>query len=396
MTLKYYLTTLILALFSFACSQQELSVNDFKLDGPLGSQGTTIDRVGKNHFKVTPGHAPEHPDWSNMIQFEITGNAKGNTLRLDVEFPSNEPHYFFNDYSNSWSYNGEDWHPIHWKDYQVTKKGSDVMVFPIFTEDKVYFGHQVPFTYQTLEQLISKWKKSPYVQIVNLGKSLGGKNIYRIVLTDSEVKNKEWSHYIINQHPGEHYSHWRMIGMLEWLLSNAGKSYLKKSINHFVFFMSPDAPSNGWYRVNAQGVDMNRSYRVDGSNKTEQAHEGFICQADLEKLMASENPITDLWAMHTWQGAVEPIMLVGPEINNVVGPWEDLRNNILKNDVNLLIEPLKTKILEGSDLTQWHNGSHKQFGITAVLCEGAGNIYTKQENIESGEVLMKSISEFYK
>jgi hypothetical protein len=397
MNLKCSNILLMLVIFTLPLfSQKELSVDDFKFDGPLGSQGTKIKRIAKNHFQITPGHAPQHPDWANMVQFEITAHAKGNSLRLDVEFPHTEPHYPFNSYSYSWSYDGNLWHPIHWKKYQVTRKGSDVLKFPNFTEDKVFVGHQVPFSNNDLEQLLLKWKNNPFIKIHNIGQSLGGKNIYRIVVTDTFSEKNKWSHYFINQHPGEHYAHWRMIGMLNWLLEGPGIEYLKKSINHFVFFMSPDAPANGWYRVNAQGVDMNRSYRALGADKNEQAHEAFVCQKDFEQLMNSQNSITDLWGMHTWQGAVEPILIAGREIGNKVGPWTDLRQAIIRNDKDLLIEPLKIRRLADKNTQHWNNGPHAQFGITTVLCEGAGNIYTKQENMKSGAVLMKSISEYYK
>ena len=388
---------LFIGLFFITCSQPvvELSVEDFKFDGPLGSQGTTIEKIGRNHFKVAPGHAPEHPDWANMVQFEITQHARGNSLRLDVEFPHDTPHYLFNDYSYSWSYDMENWHPVHWKNYQVTKRGSDVLVFPTFEKDNVYFGHQAPFTYEHLQQLIEKQKSNPFVTVENIGESLGGKTLYRLVLTDASVTDKKWVHFFINQHPGEHYSHYRMLGMFEWLLSKEGRDYLKKSINHFVFFMSPDAPQHGWYRVNAQGVDMNRSYRAEGSSKSEQTHEGYLCQLDLEQLMQSENPVTDLWAMHTWGGAVETIMLPGPEIGNTLGQWTDFRQRIIDNDADLLIEPLKITTLEGKGVSHWNNGPHIQFGITTYLCEGAGNFYTKVENLQSGAVLMKSIAEYY-
>ena len=40
---------------------RELSTSDFKFDGPFGSEGATIEKIGINHFKVVLGHAPEHP-----------------------------------------------------------------------------------------------------------------------------------------------------------------------------------------------------------------------------------------------------------------------------------------------------------------------------------------------
>jgi len=86
-----------------------------------------------------------------------------------------------------------------------------------------------------------------------------------------------------------------MIGKMNWLLSEEGKSLRERSICHFVLMMSPDAPHNGWYRVNAQGVDMNRSYSPGGSDSINQAHEAYIFQSDLEEIMASESPVTTLW-----------------------------------------------------------------------------------------------------
>ena len=71
------LTTVCALLFATAIQAAELSVGDFKFDGPLGSDGATIKKVAANHFKVTLGHAPEHPDWCNMLYFNIVRHARG-------------------------------------------------------------------------------------------------------------------------------------------------------------------------------------------------------------------------------------------------------------------------------------------------------------------------------
>ncbi len=112
--------------------------------------------------------------------------------------------------------------------------------------------------------------------------------------------------------------------------------------------------------------------------------------------MASDNPANNMWIMHTWDGAVESIMLPGPEIGTRLGPYTELRNIILKNDPTLLIEPLRLNKTNPQLANCWNHGPHHQFGITTVLCEGSGNFYTKEKNLQSGEILMKSICEFYK
>ena len=44
----------------------------------------------------------------------------------------------------------------------------------------------------------------------------------------------------------------------------------------------------------------------------------------------------------------------------------------------------------------WSGGPGLQFGVTNVLCEGGGNLYTKQENVDSGAIIITSLMEYYK
>jgi hypothetical protein len=375
----------------------ELSTDDFCFDGPFGCQGATIEKLGENHFEVTLGHAPEHSDWCNMLGFQIVRNAKGNALKLDVCFLGGNA-YRFNHYAHSsWSHDGENWRPIGWQKGAKDSSRGDTLLFPKFTEDTVYFGHQVPMSYENVVEMVREWEKNPHAVVRVLGKSLGGRNIYRLTITDPQsphAENVRWGHYFANQHPGEHSAQWRMVGMIRWLLSDAGADCRRHSVSHFILMTSPDGPTAGWYRVNAQGVDMNRSYFVAGADRQKQAHEAYVVQRDLEALMASETPLTDAWSMHTWGGIVEPILLAGPEMGGTLGPWTDLKEIIIQNDPAKLVKPLKTANKPNS-ATQWNNGPHVQFGITTVLCEGAGSFTTKQENLDSGVVLMKSIAAYY-
>lgn len=378
---------------------QELTVDDFKFDGPLGSAGAEIEKVGKNHFKVTLGHAPEHSNWPNKLNFQITDHARGNNLTLEVAF-SGGAAYSFNEYFQSWSYDNQHWQPIRWARGHAETPQRDVLVFPTFTEDQVYVGTQVPISYEQIVAHIEQWRESPYVTVDTVGQSLGGKNMYRVQVTDPEStypRSKRWVHYLANQHPGEHNSQWRMIGMVDWLLSKAAADARKRNIFHFVLAMSPDASKAGWYRTNGEGVDMNRSYWPEGANADKQAHEAYLWQKDFEALMASETPVTTIWAMHTWQGRVEPLIRPGPEMGGKLGSWTELKKKIQENDAQNLIEPLEERSRPPSfGWISWSGGPHKQFGITGVLCEGGGNLYTKQENIDSGVSLVKSIAEFYK
>jgi hypothetical protein len=376
----------------------ELSVDDFKFDGPMGSQGATIEKIGQNHFKVSLGHAPNQPTWCNMLYFQIVRNAKGNALRLDVEFKGGNA-YRFNHNSATWSYDAENWQAIRWCDPDQPTKRGDSLLFPEFSDDTVFYGAQVPLSYEQIEESIGKWAQHPHVTVHELGKSLGGRKLYRLEITDPKsphARASRWVHWIGNQHPGEHNAQRRIVGMIDWLLSNEGDDFRRRSICHFVPMTSPDGPSNGWYRVNAQGVDMNRSYFSGGADQKQQAHEAYIVQRDLEELMASDSPVTSLWSMHTWGGPVEPILVPGPEVGSTVGPWEEFKELLLKNDPKKLVEPLKTRAKPKGAKTTWNEGPHVQFGISNVLCEGSGDWTSKEDCLEAGAVLMKSISEYYR
>jgi len=376
----------------------ELTVNDFCFSGPLGSAGAVIEQVGVNHFKVTLGNAPGHTDWPNKLNFKILRNARGYRLRLDVDFHGGD-RYSFNEYFQSWSYDGKNWQPIEWEHGPNVDLQSDALLFPEFEQDVVYVGTQVPLSYQQIMEMAAAWKTNPKVQVHTIGVSLGGLPIYRIEITNPEStvpRGARWVHWFANQHPGEHNSQWRMVGMINWLLSDAGADACSRAIWHFILCTSSDAPSNGWYRTNAQGWDMNRSYFPKGSDMAAQPREAWVVQSDLERLMQSDAPVTTVWAVHTWSGNVDVMICgTGPEFGTQCGSWEDLRDVMERMDTDDLVRPLNDRRESPGNATQFNYGPHAQFGITSFLCEGGGGLFTKEDNLKSGVVLAKALTAFY-
>ena len=304
-----------------------------------------------------------------------------------------------NEYFHSWSYDMENWNPVHWQLGYEINSTRDTLIFPLFEQNQVWVGHQVPISYDQVEDYILSINDNNIVNVDTLGKSLGGRNLYRVTVTDSEsniLAKDKWVHYFTNQHPGEHNAQWRMIGKMDWLLSEKGRNLRERSICHFVFMMSPDAPHNGWYRVNAEGIDMNRSYSPDGSDSINQAHEAYVFQHDLEEIMASESPVTAIWGHHTWLGIVEPLVYFVQE--KELEPFEEWKRILQELDKDDLIKPLYNEplILPSYGAIGWDFGPYQQFKITSVLCEGGGDIYTKEENIKTGEILIESIDKYYK
>jgi hypothetical protein len=162
--------------------------------------------------------------------------------------------------------------------------------------------------------------------------------------------------------------------------------------------MNPDGLNNGFTRVNAEGMDMNRTFLVDGADRSEQAHEGYIYQRDIETFMESDHPLTTFWDMHVWGREVEPMIHPGPEFGEKagqLGPWEKLRDIIESYDEYDLIIPLAIRRFEGQ-ATLWDRGVHHRYGITSAIVEGSGYLDTQEENMKAGEVLIKSINDFYR
>ena len=79
---------------TFACgrcrpappAKHELQAADFNFRGPLGSDGARLAQVDADHFLVTLGHAPTHPDLGEHGAVRDSPPRLGNRLRLDVRF----------------------------------------------------------------------------------------------------------------------------------------------------------------------------------------------------------------------------------------------------------------------------------------------------------------------
>ncbi len=375
-----------------------LDVADFAFDGPLGSQGATVTRVGVDHFRITLGAAPNQPGWPNKLNARLLRHARGRTPRLDVVFPQGTD-YAFNEYHQSFSYDGVHWHPLAWERGYLASPLADTLQLPPLQADQVWIGTQTPLSWDgDALGLIARWRQHPDVTVHTVGQTLGRRDMLRLEITSAtspHPRSRRWVHYFANQHPGEHNSQWRLVGLVDWLLSESAADVRARQIVHVVLMMSPDAPAHGWYRVNAQGVDMNRSYSPAGAS-TRQAHEAYLWQRDLEALMASDAPVTTIWAIHTWSGIVEPQLIPGPELRGgPLGDWTGLRQALGAADRLGLIEPVTLAKVGQYENRTWTDGPHAQFGITAMLCEGGAVLQTRQLNEASGAAIMQALGRFY-
>jgi hypothetical protein len=377
---------------------KELATDDFRFNGIYGSEGARIARLSTNHFRVTLQAGPGRQKWPNLLQFEITKNAKGNGLRLDVVF-SGSMEYPFNGYFTGFSYDRKRWTAVPWKrGGRKPAPSEDVLVFPVFTEDRVFVAHENGFAHEDLLDRRAVWEKHPDVRVETLGYSLDKRPILRFRIAKGDAPAPlcdRWCHYLANQHADEANSIHRMAGLLDWLLSDEGLDARSRAVWHLVLLSNPDGPAHGWLRQNGQGVDMNRSYRASASDAKAQAHEAYILQADLESLMKEECPPVTVFSMHAWPGKIETFFYPGPEVGVRVGPWTDLRDTLARLDARGLFKPLAMSTKQGPT-TYWTYGPKSQFKISAFLVEGGGNLFSQDDNAFTGEILGRAISAYYK
>lgn len=387
--------------------QHQLSVEDITFEGEYGSKGATIEKAGENHFRIALSHVPGHPDWACTFQCVIAGNARGNAPRFDVLFKNNEDAYPypFDEYFVSYSYDNETWHSVMWEKnadtgYPKPRGRENTLHFPAFKENVVYIGGQVPMSHEVMMKRIAMWQAHEHVRVQSIGKSAEGRDIPRVTIenaSSSVPREKKWVFHLSTQHPMEGNAKWRLAGMVDYYLSDEAREFRTRSILYAVPMMAPDGAAHGWHRVNSAGVDMNRAYRAEGANEQEQSQEAYVNQKDFEALMASDARITALFSLHTWPGAVEPVLKgAGPEMGTTIPSWTVLRDTLARSAPSSMMKPLAFReTADDAGANNWSGTPHARYGISLFLVEGGGALYTKGENIESGRALMRAIADYY-
>lgn len=374
-----------------------ITENDFSFSPPYGSSGTAVRAIGEDHFRVDIGITPAHPEWRNILQFTILQNARGRRLRLDVDFDyDRDKMHPFNGCFLSFSYDEIAWRPLFWT-YGDSRDGWNNphnLIFPEFRQDRVFVGNQVPFVLETLERLLPRWTASPHARVSELGRSVQGRAIYKITIADfANLSARPRAHYFKNEHGGEGCARWRMAGIVDWLLSEQAADFRRSNVCHLVILSNPDGPANGWHRVNADGIDQNRTFLVGGPDKKAQPIEQYVCQRDLETVAAdSACPLETFWSFHTWRGPGEVMVRPGRTVED----WTVVRDALLDLDEFGLFEPMHDFRPKFQMESMWNEGVHDRLGITTFLSEGGTTHFTKDQCTTAGRTLIQSLDMYYR
>jgi hypothetical protein len=356
-------------------------------DDVLGSEGLRLEKISDDHYRAVPAPSRGLPLVPNMLQFRCE-NAAHTPVRIDVTFPVPEPRGKFDEYPHSATPDFRTFLPLEWE--KPCNGVENTLWIPATPWNTFRVGMQCALPLEALEEKIRIWKHHPDVEVEELGRSIQDRPIPLIRVKGRE-QDVRWRHVIVNQHPGEGNARWRLTAMLDRLLSDDPECAALRARSEVVFIplLCPDGPANGWRRVNADGIDMNRCFRMEGPDAAEQTHEAFLFQYFLEQA-----PPHTLWCMHTWPGMTEPVLDgCGPEFNRTCGTVQDLQELFVRHGDGLL-KPLRVREEPGGAET-WNGGPRRRLGITTFLIEGGGEPAEPEPHEQTGLALLRILGDFW-
>ena len=191
-------------------------------------------------------------------------------------------------------------YPKGWENYQVVASHDRQQWFRIETDyrdgvmtaqvtpdtNSIYFAYFEPYSYDRHLDLIGSAAASEHVQVRHLGRSVEGRDMDLLRITDARSataeadRKKVW--LIARQHPGEAMAEWFVEGFIERLLDAddpVSRVLLSQCVFYVVPHMNPDGAVHGNLRTNAAGANLNREWL---SPSMEKSPEVFVVRQQMQ------------------------------------------------------------------------------------------------------------------
>ena len=150
---------------------------------------------------------------------------------------------------------------IDWFRVPTSFDGSVMTISHTPSQDSVYYAYFEPYSWERHLDLIGRAARAPFVEVMDLGSSVQGRDMNVVVVGDRAAAKKVW--IIARQHPGETMAEWFVEGLIDGLL-DAANPFAAKLREQVVFYivpnMNPDGASLGNLRTNAAGANLNREW----------------------------------------------------------------------------------------------------------------------------------------
>jgi len=220
----------------------------------LGADGTIQIHLLYDHERSSPNRAAGH------IHFLLHAKS-GSKLTLE-----------FRNLDNVWngqpgsvagelktvviSENGRDWTPMPTE----SLPGNRVRLTVDMRGPKLYVARTEPYRLSDLDHLLESTRTSRLVQIVSIGKTVGGRELEVMRIGDPGAPYRVFLR--ARAHPWESGSSWVAEGLIRRLLKDddAAKKFLRQYTVYILPMANKDGVARGMTRFNISGRDLNRNW----------------------------------------------------------------------------------------------------------------------------------------
>ena len=154
------------------------------------------------------------------------------------------------------------WHPVEDAEFDAAEPR---LRFRIASKaDRLWIAHVPPYTNDTLAGLLRDIAKSPFVRQTPVGKSVEGREIPLLTITDTAVPEnaKKVIWLMFRQHAWEAGSSWTGDGLIRFVTSAnpVAARIRRETIVKILPWCDPDGVAHGGVRFNRNGYDLNRNW----------------------------------------------------------------------------------------------------------------------------------------
>jgi len=230
------------------------------------------DLIGTDHYRC---HVKGQVDQdgrnrqANWYFFRVD-NARDHVLTFDLVDLAGEYNYQPNrgaitkDTLPFYSGDGIIWQPVEEAAYDASEPKLQFTIKA--PTDHLWVAHVPAYTSVNFAELLRDILMTPYVHSATIGKSVEGRDIPVVTITDSSVPDnaKKVIWLMFRQHAWEAGSSWTGDGLMRFATSSNPAAVLarRETILKILPLCDPDGVAHGGVRFNLYGYDLNRNWDV--------------------------------------------------------------------------------------------------------------------------------------
>ncbi|MDO6428679.1 M14 family metallopeptidase [Thalassotalea sp. 1_MG-2023] len=246
--------TLLLLFFTvstFACDLGDIKIHtDFS--GATSKELIASCSTNKSNDRITIELQPENTPINNSpwYAFKLSSAIEKNiTIELKVKDGSHR-------YSPKLSYNGKQWQPIAYK-----KTPERLRMNVTISKQPIWISAQELITNDDYIHWGKALEKKAHITHSIIGHSVNEHPLYKIESSSANIK--KWLIVLGRQHPPEITGALALFPFSTNLLSNSELARVFRAHYNILIIpnMNPDGVSLGYWRHNANGVDLNRDWK---------------------------------------------------------------------------------------------------------------------------------------